>query len=89
MSNEIELSVIVPVKNEAGNVTALVQEIVAAFPSGPYYEIIYVDDGSTDDTVDQLRKLQRQYPQLRLVRHFAPAGRAPRYAAASRRRAAG
>ena len=74
MANEIELSVVVPVKNEAENVAPLVHEIVAAFPSGPYYEIIYVDDGSTDETAAEVRKLQHQYPQLRLVRHFTSCG---------------
>src|SRR5262249_40989387 len=49
-SDEIVLSVVVPVKNEADNVLPLIAEIRAALAQGPRYEILYVDDGSTDET---------------------------------------
>ncbi|MFZ2004966.1 MAG: glycosyltransferase, partial [Stellaceae bacterium] len=47
----MELSIVIPVRNEAGNITPLVAEIVAALdPAGVDYEVVYVDDGSTDAT---------------------------------------
>ena len=66
------ISVIVPVLNEENNIEPLVQEIVAA--DAPISEIIYVDDGSTDGTVQVLRSLRQQYPLLRVIRHSARSG---------------
>ncbi|MCD6385770.1 glycosyltransferase family 2 protein [Candidatus Sumerlaeota bacterium] len=60
------ISVIVPVKNEYDNIEPLVREIVSAFePTGWSYEIIYVDDGSTDNSFDKIQSLREQFPQLR------------------------
>jgi len=70
----MELSVVIPVRNEAQNVAPLVAEIVAALAGGIDYEIVYVDDGSSDGTVAEIEKLQRGNPALRLVRHRARAG---------------
>ena len=50
---EIELSVLVPVMNEAGNIAPLVEEICAAF-AGRSFEIIYVDDASNDASPAEL-----------------------------------
>ena len=61
------LSVIVPVKDEAENVSTLAREIAAA-TSGETAEIIFVDDGSADGTVDRLRQLKTEIPNLRLIR---------------------
>ena len=44
----MDLSVVIPVKNEAGNIAPLVAEIAAALDGLVDYEIVYVDDGSTD-----------------------------------------
>lgn len=62
------LSVIVPVKDEAGNVAALAREIAAA-TIGEAAEVIFVDDGSGDGTTDVLLDLKAEIPGLRLVRH--------------------
>ena len=69
-----ELSVVVPVHNERDNVTPLVDEIVAALRGLIPFEIIYVDDTSTDDTVAVLSALQSSVPELRVIRHLANAG---------------
>jgi dolichol-phosphate mannosyltransferase len=70
----MELSVVIPVKDEAGNIAPLVAEIVAALDRRADYEIIYVDDGSRDATAAEIRNLQPGLPQLRLVRHAASCG---------------
>ncbi len=74
MSGEIELSVVVPVKNEAGNIEPLVNEIVAALNGVAPYEIVYVDDGSSDDGPAVLKRLRATLPQLRVVTHAASCG---------------
>jgi glycosyltransferase involved in cell wall biosynthesis len=54
----MELSIVIPVHNEAGNIEPLVQEIYTALAGLISYEIIYVDDGSTDSTLQELKKVQ-------------------------------
>ena len=65
----MDLSVVIPVKNEAGNIAPLAGEIVAALNGIAEYEIVYVDDGSDDSTVAEIRRLQAALPLLRLIRH--------------------
>ena len=69
-----QLSVVVPVRNEQDNVQPLIAEICAALNGVIDYEIIYVDDGSTDDTLARLKALQTQHPQLRILRHAKSCG---------------
>ena len=68
-----EFSVVLPVRNEADNVEALVREIVAAV-SGRAFEIIFVDDASQDDTRARLFALKNEVPQLRVLGHRKNAG---------------
>ena len=71
------LSVVVPVFNEEENIRPLVEEITAALgetPATQPYEIIYVNDGSTDNSLDELRKLQNEVPQLRVLSHAQSCG---------------
>lgn len=68
-----QLSVVVPVRNEEGNVSSLISEIDAALKHLSN-EIIYVDDGSTDNTYSQLKSLQMQFSQLKIVRHAHSCG---------------
>lgn len=68
------LSVVVPARNEAPNVAPLVAEIEAACaPLGPF-EIVYVDDGSSDGTLAEIRRLAATRPHLRVVRHARSCG---------------
>jgi len=67
------VSVIVPVRNEAGNITPLVAEIAAAL-EGHAFEIIYVNDGSHDTTEQELRDLMAERPWLRCIRHEQSCG---------------
>ncbi len=68
-----EISVIVPVYNEADNVAKLASEINAAL-SGRAFEMIFVDDASTDDTAATLTGLKLEFPALRVISHRANAG---------------
>jgi dolichol-phosphate mannosyltransferase len=63
----IEVSVIVPTINEAENLPLLVPRIAAAL-AGKSYEIIVVDDGSTDSTHAVCRDLAAKYPLILLIR---------------------
>jgi len=73
MSLSPELSIVIPLHNESGNVGPLIEEISAAmknFPQvGDKFEIICVDDGSTDMTASEVRQARAMNPQVRLVRH--------------------
>ncbi|RFB80591.1 glycosyltransferase family 2 protein [Methylovirgula sp. 4M-Z18] len=68
------VSVVVPVRNEAGNVAPLIGEIETALRDAGPFEIIYVNDGSTDSTGDELRKLMQSRPHLRQVKHAQSCG---------------
>jgi glycosyltransferase involved in cell wall biosynthesis len=70
----MELSVVIPVRNEAGNAAPLVAEIAAALDGLAAYEIVYVDDGSEDATAAEICRLQAGSPQLRLLRHVRSCG---------------
>ncbi len=68
-----EISVVVPVCNEAENVEPLAREIHAALGDRAY-EMIFVDDGSTDDTALNLRRLKNELPALRVLSHSFRSG---------------
>jgi len=68
------ISIIVPVKNEAGNVGPLIDEIVAALDRYRPFEIVYVDDGSDDGTAAELAEKQKTCPELTVVTHDRSAG---------------
>jgi len=66
-ADPVQVSVVVPVKDEAGNVVPLAREIADAL-RGEQYEAIFVDDGSSDSTVAELLTLRDAMP-LRVVAH--------------------
>jgi dolichol-phosphate mannosyltransferase len=68
-----EISVVVPVFDEEGNVAALAREIAAAF-EGRDYEMIFVDDHSRDGTLKALQALKAELPALRILSHANNAG---------------
>jgi dolichol-phosphate mannosyltransferase len=68
-----DVSIVIPMKNESENVALLLDEIAAAC-AGQDYEIIIVDDGSTDDTAEQVRAAMAAHPTLRLLQHPQSAG---------------
>ena len=68
------VSVVVPVKNEALNVLPLVEEIERACAPLSPFELIYVDDGSTDATVAEIQKARETRPWLRVIGHQTSCG---------------
>jgi glycosyltransferase involved in cell wall biosynthesis len=77
-----EISVVVPMRNESPNVAELHAELTAVLGAfGRSYEIIAIDDGSTDDTFAQLAALQRADPHLRVIRFRRNFGQTAGFAA--------
>lgn len=70
----MDLSLVIPVRNEADNIAPLLAEIHAALASRGDYEVIYVDDGSSDATAQRLTDLRRVYSRLRVLRHRTACG---------------
>ncbi len=70
----MDLSVVIPARNEAPNVAPLVTEIRRALDGRVDYEIVYVDDGSSDATAAEIRRLGDGFPRLRLLRHRSSCG---------------
>lgn len=76
-----ELSVVLPIFNEAENLEPLLAEIEAALaPLGRRFEIVAVDDKSTDDGLTVLRNLQQSRPWLRVVAHTVNCGQSAAFA---------
>jgi dolichol-phosphate mannosyltransferase len=73
-TNDPAVSVVVPVRNEAGNIGALVAEIATALSDRWPFEVIYVDDGSSDGTAAELDRLKSQHAWLRRLRHRQSCG---------------
>lgn len=65
---EMDISVVVPVYNEARNLPVLIPQIAQVLdPLGKSYEMIFVDDGSTDESRKILKGMAFQYPQIRMI----------------------
>jgi dolichol-phosphate mannosyltransferase len=73
LAESIEFSVVVPVKDEAGNAANLAREIAAVL-DGRSYEMIFVDDASRDDTRAELAELKAEIPVLRIIGHRSNSG---------------
>lgn len=70
----LQLSVVIPVCNEAENVAALAQEIHAALHGKFPFEIVFVDDGSTDTTAQAVLAARASISEIRLLRHSRRSG---------------
>ena len=68
------VSVVIPAHNEAPNIAPLVEELAAALANLARFEVIYVDDGSEDATFDEIKRLARDRPWLRALRHAESCG---------------
>ncbi len=71
---DVAVSVVVPVRNEADNIAPLIAEIAAALDGRWAYEIVYVNDGSTDATAERLAAEKKVRANLRVLRHEKSSG---------------
>jgi glycosyltransferase involved in cell wall biosynthesis len=77
-----ELSIVIPVHNESPNLKPLYDELTQTLGQyGRSYELLIVDDGSTDDSFDQLAALQARDPRLRVIRFRRNFGQTAAFAA--------
>lgn len=79
------ISVVIPVCNEEDNVIPLAREIEAALRGSHPFEILFVDDGSTDGTAEAVRNARRAIPEVRLLRHSRRSGQSAAVASGVRR----
>ncbi len=78
----VDLSVVIPIYNEAENVEALCREFIETLDAwGRPYEVLLVDDGSADDSYARLAKLQARHPQLRVIQFRRNFGQTAAFAA--------
>jgi glycosyltransferase involved in cell wall biosynthesis len=69
------ISVVIPAKNEADNIEPLVKEVMVSLDQVCDFEIIYIDDGSSDHTAQNVIQLSREYPtKVRLLQHSESVG---------------
>jgi len=74
-AHQPEISIVIPAKNEIDNLRPLIGEIRAAMDGQFDYELIYVDDGSTDATFATLQAIRNEgFDQLSVVRHAVSSG---------------
>ncbi len=70
----MHLSVVIPVRNEADNILPLLAEIHAALEGRGEFEVVYVDDGSSDATPARLGEALKAHPRLRVLAHAESCG---------------
>jgi undecaprenyl-phosphate 4-deoxy-4-formamido-L-arabinose transferase len=69
MQNEVDISIVMPIYNEAANISSTLDEIIEVMEQlGRHYEIIAVDDGSKDNTFEILKDYHEKKPQVQVIR---------------------
>ena len=77
-----DLSIVIPIRNESPNIRPLYDEVMGTLAtSGRSFEVIVIDDGSTDDSFVQLAALQAADPRLRVIRFRRNFGQTAAFAA--------
>lgn len=73
--NIIELSIVIPIFNEEENIEPLLEELIPVLKkTKKRFEVICVDDASTDNSLSVLQKASKKYPELRVIRHKINSG---------------
>jgi dolichol-phosphate mannosyltransferase len=74
-TSEVELSVVIPIYNEEENIAPLLEELFPVLRgTGKTFEVLCVDDASTDSSLSVLKEQQKKYAELRIVRHNINSG---------------
>ena len=77
-----EISIVIPIRDESPNIPELYRELTATLERwGHSYEMLMIDDGSTDDSFDQLARLQERDDRLRIIRFRRNFGQTAAFAA--------
>ena len=76
MKNKPSISVVIPVLNEEGSLTKLYKELVQALNSYPEWEIIFIDDGSKDNSVEIIRSFIQSNNNIKLIKFHKNYGKA-------------
>jgi dolichol-phosphate mannosyltransferase len=71
----LDLSFVIPVFNEAGNIVPLAEEIAAAIGDALAYEIVFVDDGSSDSSPAELLDARARFAGVRVITHTTRSGK--------------
>ncbi|MBT4260622.1 MAG: glycosyltransferase family 2 protein [Nitrospina sp.] len=81
-SKTLDISIVIPVYNERENLSLLAEKITKSIkPLNKEYEVILVDDGSVDGSVELIRKLKNKNPCLRLIQFGRNYGQTAAFAA--------
>jgi dolichol-phosphate mannosyltransferase len=67
MDNNMFISIVVPIYNEAGNIKILIERINSVFVNNDQFEILFVNDGSTDDTLAVLRSFSQLNSNVKYI----------------------
>ena len=65
--NSFKISIVIPTYNEEGNIETIVEKLISILSNYSDYEIIFVDDGSEDNTLKVLKKLQKQEKSIKYI----------------------
>ena len=71
---KIDLSIVIPIHNEENNIAKLLEEVVTAVQNVYSFEVLFVDDGSNDSSLQILKKLTSKYKFLRIIHHKIRSG---------------
>lgn len=71
----LQYSIVIPVLNEQDNVLPLIEELFAVLGDGPAFEVVFVDDGSTDETAARIETTAGRFPSVHLIRHGRRCGK--------------
>ena len=73
--NQLDISIIVPIFNEEGSINELYNELASSIPHNLDYEIIFINDGSQDDSSEKIQSIILKDKKIKLINSFINAGK--------------